>query len=162
MANHPPTFMNIVPPLIAFLAYNPAITRKKHLSRVFGIYYGASAPSQQIVQHLKEKLHPSPCVFKEGYGLTECVNGTRSGHNLPETKIGSVGRIFSNTKAKIVDLDTGETLGPSQPGELCLNGPQVTIGYLDNPEATKEALENDGWFHTGDIVTYDEQGYIYI
>ena len=77
-------------------------------------------------------------------------------------KVGSIGVPFPDTEAKIVDAETGEKeLGPNEPGELIIRGPQVMSGYWEKPEESAETLR-DGWLFTGDIGTMDEDGYFYI
>jgi acyl-CoA synthetase (AMP-forming)/AMP-acid ligase II len=71
---------------------------------------------------------------------------------------GSVGPLVPNTEAKIVDLVSGESLGPNSPGELWVRGPQITKGYLNRPDATAATIDEDGWLHTGDIACVDEAG----
>lgn len=63
---------------------------------------------------------------------------------------------------KIVDPESGETVGRDQPGELCTRGYSVMIGYWRHPEATAEAIDSDGWMHTGDLATMDDDGYVAI
>lgn len=77
-------------------------------------------------------------------------------------KSGSIGPIVGSTLAKVTDIDTGETLGHGQLGELQLNGPQVMLGYLHAPEKTAECLSDDGWLKTGDICKYDNDGFLFV
>lgn len=77
--------------------------------------------------------------------------------SLTDEVNGSCGKLVPNTIAKVVDLNTGEPLGPHERGELCAKGPQIMKGYLDNPDATSSTIK-DGWVHSGDIAIYDEQG----
>jgi acyl-CoA synthetase (AMP-forming)/AMP-acid ligase II len=70
--------------------------------------------------------------------------------------------LVPNTEARIVDVATGEVLGPGRDGELHVRGPQVMQGYLGNPDATAATLDADGWLHTGDIARADEEGYFAI
>ena len=63
--------------------------------------------------------------------------------------------------AKIMDLETGNSVGPNQTGEVCFKGPQVMKGYLNNEKATSETIK-DGWLHSGDIAFYDDMNRIYI
>ncbi|KMU82633.1 4-coumarate-CoA ligase 1 [Coccidioides immitis H538.4] len=73
-----------------------------------------------------------------------------------------VGTIVANTEVKIIDPDTGAELGYNQPGEILARGPQVVMGYLNNPKATRETFDEDGWLHTGDVGKIDEEGFITI
>ena len=75
--------------------------------------------------------------------------------------IGSCGQIVPNTQCKVINPETGESLGPHTPGELLVRGPQVMKGYLDNQEATDKTIK-DGWLLTGDVAKYDEDGNIYM
>lgn len=63
---------------------------------------------------------------------------------------------------QIEDLETGESLGPGEEGEVCVKVKHIMLGYVKNPEATSATFDEDGWFHTGDIGYYDEDGYLYI
>jgi 4-coumarate--CoA ligase len=67
----------------------------------------------------------------------------------------------SSTYGKIVGED-GMTLGPNVPGELAIKGPQVMMGYLDDPEKTQETMSSSGWLRTGDVAYYDEEGFFFI
>ena len=107
------------------------------------------------------------CVYLEGYGLTEtspvlCVNlpGETDGKLLKKT--GAVGKLLPGLKARVVDPDTGELLVPSQTGILHFRGPNVFDGYLGEPEKTAEVLDQDGWFATGDLGSFDKDGFLRI
>lgn len=96
----------------------------------------------------------------QGYGLTEtspivCAN-IFEGKDELNHKVGSIGKTLPDVEVKIDDPDE-EGLG-----ELLVRGPNVMLEYFENEEATKEAIEPDGWFHTGDVCRIDEEGYIYI
>jgi long-chain acyl-CoA synthetase len=78
-----------------------------------------------------------------------------------ETRIGSCGKGMDDAEIKVVD-EQGVILPPGQQGELCIRGTCVTKGYLNKPEATKEAFDAEGWFHSGDVAYMDEEGYAYI
>ena len=100
----------------------------------------------------------------EGYGLTEAVSAIM-GMPLPERRAGSIGVPFPDMLATICEPGTTRELPPGQEGEICVSGPAVMLGYLDNPQATAEALRehDDGrvWLHTGDIGKADEDGFFY-
>jgi acyl-CoA synthetase (AMP-forming)/AMP-acid ligase II len=75
---------------------------------------------------------------------------------------GSIGPAVPNTECRIVAVLTGEDAPAGEPGELCIRGPQVMKGYLNNPEATARTIDPDGWLHTGDIARVDEHGSVRI
>jgi acyl-CoA synthetase (AMP-forming)/AMP-acid ligase II len=75
---------------------------------------------------------------------------------------GSVGMIVPNTECKIVDVATGRELDRNEDGEIWIRGPQVMKGYLNNPEATRNAIDDDGFFHTGDIGHVDDRDMFFI
>ena len=96
----------------------------------------------------------------EGYGLTECAPlVTVSPYDL-ECYNGSIGLPAPSTDIKLM-LENGEEAAKGEPGELWVKGPQVMQGYYNRPDATAECLK-DGWFATGDIATYDDEGFFYI
>jgi fatty-acyl-CoA synthase len=100
--------------------------------------------------------------FKQGFGMTEFGPGifALAAEDAIE-KAGSIGRPNFYVAARVVD-DDNQPLGPNQVGELVLKGPSASSGYFNNPEATAEARDAEGWFHTGDLAQYDEDGYFYI
>ena len=84
-------------------------------------------------------------------------------HVQPEkgAVLGGCGHPVPNTIAKIVDIETGEALGPHEDGELLVAGPQVMKGYYRNENATESTII-DGWLHTGDIAKFDDDGQFFI
>ena len=112
----------------------------------------------------RERIPRTGATIVEGYGLTETspvthVNPFGEGSLR---KIGSIGVPISDTECRIVDLQDGETdVAQGEPGELLIKGPQVMMRYLNRPDATAET-KTDGWLHTGDIATMDEDGYFFI
>jgi long-chain acyl-CoA synthetase len=99
-------------------------------------------------------------VLIEGYGLTETSPLTHA-NPIEKAKAGSIGIPLTDTDAKVIDLKTGVDLAVGQEGELVLRGPQIMKGYWGKPEATETAMAG-GWFHTGDVVRMDEEGYFFI
>ena len=75
---------------------------------------------------------------------------------------GSVGRVHPHVEVKIVDPEGGATVARGEPGELCTRGYSVMAGYWNDPERTAEAIDADGWMHTGDLATMDDEGYVNI
>jgi fatty-acyl-CoA synthase len=112
-----------------------------------------------LIKHFKERFPNA--WFADAYGLTETVSGdTFLAKDKMLNKIGSVGKPVPHLHVRVVDED-GRDAAPHELGEICLKGPKVFKGYWKNPEATADALK-DGWFHTGDIGTLDEDGFLYI
>ena len=95
------------------------------------------------------------------YGLTEGSPGfTQTSADDPlELRVETVGRKLPNCEIKVVDPETGETVGPGEVGEICSRGYNVMKGYYNMPDKTAEAIDEEGWLHSGDLVTYDEKGY---
>ncbi len=98
----------------------------------------------------------------EGLGMTETSPLTIINPTFGKKKPSSVGVPISDTEIRLVDTQTGEMVGVGEPGELLIKGPQVfTKGYFNKPGETAETLR-DGWIHTGDICTIDEDGYVFV
>ncbi|MCC7563571.1 MAG: AMP-binding protein [Methanobacterium sp.] len=95
------------------------------------------------------------------YGLTEGSPGfTQTSVDDPLIKrVETVGKPLPECEVKIVDPETGETLGSNQTGEICCKGYNVMKGYYKMPEKTREVIDEDGWLHSGDLATLDEEGY---
>ena len=101
------------------------------------------------------------CYLLEGYGLTECSPLVAAyPHDLVEYN-GSIGLPVPSTEVRIVD-EEGNALANTETGELQVRGPQVMQGYWQRPEATKEVINEDGWLSTGDIVKFDDEGFLHI
>ena len=101
------------------------------------------------------------CALAEAYGLTETSPAVTVNPLDLEKFNGKIGLPIPNTEISLRD-DDGRELGVGEAGELCVRGPQVMQGYLNNPEETANVLSEDGWLHTGDIATIDDDGYISI
>lgn len=148
----------LVPPVILFLAENPLVDNYDMSSMQY-IMSGAAPLGEDQVLELRERIS---CTVCQGYGLTETSPVTHKEPDLLNTKLGSVGVLLPNTEAMIIDTETGKPLGFNETGELLLRGPQVMLGYLDNPEATTATLDVNGWLHTGDLARVDQDGFFYI
>lgn len=119
---------------------------------------GAPLPVPLIQRYMREK----GVRFKQGFGMTEFGPGLFAlAPEDAERKAGSIGRPNFFVDVRVVD-DENRPVGPNQPGELVLKGPSRSSGYWHNPEASAAVLDGEGWFHTGDIVRYDEGWYFYV
>lgn len=97
----------------------------------------------------------------EGYGLTECAPLVAANPHDSTEYNGAIGLPVPSTDVRIID-DEGNVLPNDQVGELQVRGPQVMQGYWQRPEATKEVIDHEGWLSTGDIVKFDEEGFLHI
>jgi acyl-CoA synthetase (AMP-forming)/AMP-acid ligase II len=159
--DHRITVTYLVPPIVLALAKHPAV-EKYDLSSVRLVFSGAAPMGEDLERACSRRLGGAPVL--QGYGMTEASPVTHSNamRDLSEARPGSVGRTVPNTESRIVDPGTGEALGPGQQGEVCVRGPQVMKGYLNNPDATRQMLTPDRWLHTGDIGYVDEDGFLYV
>ncbi|KAI9150801.1 CoA ligase [Paramyrothecium foliicola] len=152
----------LVPPIIIHLVRNPGLVKKFNLQHIDRFSSGA-APLSEEVTKLLEKQFPGT-GFKQGYGMTEssaCITAhPPDKHDYKYAH--KVGTVVASTVVKIVDPETGKELGVGEAGEIWAKGPQVTMGYLDNPKATAETYDKDGFLHTGDIGSFDEEGFLSI
>ncbi|WP_147365258.1 long-chain-fatty-acid--CoA ligase FadD [Buttiauxella izardii] len=119
---------------------------------------GGGMPVQHVVAERWQKL--TGRFLLEGYGLTECAPLVSANPHDMDYHSGSIGLPVPSTEVKMID-DEGEEVPPGEPGELCVKGPQVMLGYWQRPDATDEILQ-DGWLRTGDIAVMDEEGFMRI
>ncbi len=155
---HRVTLLPAVPAMFNAINNFPGIDRRD-LSCVKACFSG-SAPLPQDVQERFEGMTGAKIL--EGFGLTETSPVTHCNPLNGRRKIGTIGVPVGNTDARIVDVDDPSKDKPSgEEGELLLKGPQVMQGYWNMPEETAETIR-DGWLHTGDLATMDEEGYFRI
>ncbi len=155
--DHRPRKLYVAPPVILALAKHPMVDGYD-LSSLSYIMSAAAPLGRDLAGACAERLG---CVVTQGYGMTELSPVTHvCRENSPRP--GAVGQPLAMTEQKIVDHETGRTLGPNETGEVVVRGPQVMAGYLDNPEATRAMIDAEGWLHTGDLGYVDEDGYLFI
>ncbi len=136
------------------------------LSFLTGVFSGGDSLSVELKRKVDSFLlaHGARVQIREGYGTTECVTASCL-TPADYAREGSIGIPFPDTYYKIVRPGTCEELDARQEGEICLSGPSVMLGYLDNPEETALVLcrHADGklWLHTGDLGMMDEDGFVY-
>ncbi len=151
-----PTVFQGVPPMYNLLLKQPDIESRDISSVVFCLSAATKMP-ENLIRQVEDTLK---WRYAEAWGLTEvsCVGTTAP---YTETRMGSCGYGMDDAEIKVID-ENGKTLPPGEQGELCVKGTCVTNGYLNKPDATKEAFDGKGWFHSGDIAYMDENGYAYI
>lgn len=154
------TRAHLVPPIVLALAKHPMIDQYD-LSSLRAVLSGAAPLGAEIQETATSRL-PNGLV-RQGYGLTEASPVT---HITPEdparNKPGSIGPLIAGTEGRLVNIETGEDAVTGEAGELWVRGPQVMAGYLNNPVATRDMLDADGWLHTGDIAVADDEGFFTI
>ncbi|MXZ77069.1 MAG: 4-coumarate--CoA ligase family protein [Acidimicrobiia bacterium] len=154
---HQVTRFFAVPPIVLALAKHPAVA-DFDLSSLRQVLSGAAPLGAEVAEEASARIG---CEVVQGYGMTELSpisHATPPGNYKP----GSVGLTVANTEARIVAPDSGEDLPAGPEGELWIRGPQVMKGYLNNPDATAETIDHDGWLHTGDIARIDDDGHVYV
>ena len=136
------------------------------LSFLKGIFSGGDSLSPELKKKVDAFLKEHGCSeqIREGYGTTECVTASCL---TPKdyARQGSIGVPFPDTFYKIVEPGTTNEVEPNIEGEICISGPSVMLGYMDNPEETRQTLRRhyDGriWLHTGDLGHMDQDGFVY-
>ena len=136
------------------------------LSFLKGIFSGGDRLSPELKKKVDTFLKAHNCTeqIREGYGTTECVTASCL---TPKdyARSGSIGVPFPDTYYQIVKPGTTQELPPNNEGEICISGPTVMLGYMDNPEETFQTLRSHGdgriWLHTGDLGYMDEDGFVY-
>uniref|UniRef100_A0AC34F685 Uncharacterized protein n=1 Tax=Panagrolaimus sp. ES5 TaxID=591445 RepID=A0AC34F685_9BILA len=148
----------IHPPVLIMLSKHPSI-EKYDLSSIEIVFSSASAAGKDIIEEIKRK-HPNLRQVTQCYGATESlVMSFPDSEKLPN---GSNGKVAPLGKMRVVDVETGAELSYNQPGEILYLSPVLTPGYLNKPEATKESIDSEGWYHTGDFGYLDEEGNVFI
>jgi fatty-acyl-CoA synthase len=119
---------------------------------------GGSTVPAELVRQIESQLGVKFSII---YGQTESSPAITLMHpdDAPEDKATTLGPVLPQTEIKVIDPETGEIVPTGTPGELCTRGYLVMLGYFQMPDKTAEAIDSEGWLHTGDLVTMDERGY---
>jgi 4-coumarate--CoA ligase len=154
---HRATRLYIVPPVALALAKHPLV-EQFDVSSVVEVFSGAAPLGPETEKAVGARLGARSV---QGYGMTEMSpisHMTVAGH----VRHGSSGQAVPSTECRIVDPVTLQDMPPGEEGELWVRGPQVMLGYLNNPDATAETLTLDGWLRTGDLAVIDADGFMFI
>jgi 4-coumarate--CoA ligase len=165
----------LVPPILIRLVQDPAVDPYlADLQQIVRRWSSGSAPiAPEVIKALQRKFPDTG--FRQGYGATEstaCISAHPPSH-FDYKYAHTGGKLVANTIAKVValappDAEPGKSsakevlLGPREIGEICAKGPQICMGYLGNEAATREAFDEEGYLHTGDVGYIDEEGLIVI
>lgn len=152
------TAVHGVPTMFIAMLEHPDFKKYKFPKLRTGIMAGSPCPIKVMKQVVEEMGMREITI---SYGQTEaspvCTMTTTD--DSIEVRVATVGRVMPHIEAKIVDPETGEEVGPNVQGEFCARGYNVMKGYYKMDEATSQAIDKDGWLHTGDLATVDEKGY---
>lgn len=155
IAAHGVTMIAVVPAMLSAWAALPEVGAASLASIRLVISGGAPLPvsvAESFEGRFGKTVH-------EGYGLTEAAPVVTSSAGI-ERRLGSVGRPLAGVEVRIVD--DGEEVELGDEGEVWVRGPNVFVGYYEDRVATERVLDADGWLHTGDIGTFDEDGYLWL
>ncbi len=150
-----------VPTMFVAMLAHPDLSHRDMSTLRTGIMAGATCPMELMKRCINE-LNMSEVSI--AYGMTETSPvscQTRIDDDL-DRRTATVGRVHPHVEIKIVDTDTGETVERGVPGEFCTRGYSVMTGYWDDEIKTREAVDSDGWMHTGDLAVMRDDGYCQI
>lgn len=157
------TIAPLVPPIVLALAKNP-IVEKYDLTTIRMLMSGAAPLGKDL--ELAFRARVPHAIIGQGYGMTEagpvlamCLGFAKQ--PLP-VKTGACGTVVRNSEVKILDPDSGVSLGYNEPGEICIRGDQIMKGYVSDPEATAITIDKQGFLHTGDIGFIDDDEEVFI
>ncbi|NYG59089.1 fatty-acyl-CoA synthase [Nocardioides daedukensis] len=147
-----------VPTMFIAMQNDPSFAERDLSTLRTGIMAGSICPVE-VMKHCINDMHMEQVSI--AYGMTETSPvscQTRADDDL-DRRTATIGRVHPHVELKVVDPVTGDTVPRGMPGELCTRGYSVMLGYWQDPERTAEAIDADGWMHTGDLAEMREDGY---
>lgn len=146
-----------VPTMLIALLEHPGFDTTD-LSAITAVSSGGSVVPEHLVRTFEDKLGAPFTIL---FGQTECSPTATMAFvdDAIEDKASTIGTAMPNTEVKIIDPETGATVPIGEIGELCVRGYHVMLGYHDMPDQTAQAIDTDGWLHTGDLAAMDDRGY---
>ncbi|KAK2373708.1 4-coumarate--CoA ligase [Trifolium repens] len=155
------THFNVVPPIVSALTTKAKGVKGNKLQSLKQVISTAAPLSLGTINDFVQAF-PNVDII-QSYGMTESGGIVAQGFNTEKFhNYSSLGLLGPNMEAKVVDCNSGAFLPPGSSGEIWVRGPSIMKGYLNNEEATMSTIDKDGWLHTGDIVYFDQDGYLYL
>jgi fatty-acyl-CoA synthase len=147
-----------VPTMFIAMLSHPDFHRFDLSSLRTGMMAGSPCPVE-VMKQCVDEMHMGEVTI--GYGMTETspVSTQTSPDDPLDKKVGTVGRVLPHIEIKVIDPLTGETVALNEPGEFCTKGYSVMLGYWNEPGMTAEAIDADGWMHSGDLAVMDDDQY---
>jgi acyl-CoA synthetase (AMP-forming)/AMP-acid ligase II len=150
---HQVPLLHVVPPILLGLAKYPGELKLPHVRAAI---CGAAPLSAELAAEFTQR---TGAMVYQVYGMTEVSGASHLASRDPAGgKPGSIGRLIGNAEARVVAVETGTDVAPGERGEIWVRGPFVMKGYFENPAATADTIDPDGWLHTGDIGYIDPDG----
>ncbi len=126
-----------------------------------GIMAGSPCPIE-VMRQVVDQMNMSEVTIAYGMTETSPVSTQTSADDPLEKRVTTVGRVHPHVEIRIVDPESGRTVPRGTSGEFLTRGYSVMLGYWNDPERTAEAIDDDGWMHTGDLAVMDDEGYVNI
>jgi fatty-acyl-CoA synthase len=114
------------------------------------------------MRQVRARMHMSEVTIICGMTETSPVSTQTAVDEPVEKRVSTVGRVHPHVEIKVIDPATGDVVPRGTAGEQCTRGYNVMLGYWDDPAATRDAVDAEGWMHTGDLATMDDEGYLSI
>ncbi len=150
-----------VPTMFIAELEHPEFKRFDFSSLRTGIMAGSPCPVE-VMKRVQKDMHMPEVTICYGMTETSPVSTQSRPHDSLEKRVSTVGQVHPHVEVKIIDPTTGRVVPRNTPGELCTRGYSVMLGYWGDPHATREAIDDGRWMHTGDLATIDDQGYVKI
>jgi fatty-acyl-CoA synthase len=126
-----------------------------------GIMAGSPCPVE-VMRKVIDVMNMSEVTIAYGMTETSPVSTQTSATDSVEHRVSTVGKVLPHVEAKVVNPETGDVVERGEEGEYCTRGFHVMLGYWEDPEKTAQAIDDEGWMHSGDLATMDEDGYVNI
>ena len=150
-----------VPTMFIAQLGHPDLERRDLSSLRTGIMAGSPCPIE-VMRKVIDQMNMSQVTIAYGQTETSPVSTQTRTTDSVDLRVSTVGQVLPHVESKVVDPETGETVERGTDGEYCTRGFHVMLGYWDDPEKTADAIDAEGWMHSGDLAVMDDDGYVNI